>query len=195
MGSFFSGDAPQVAAPDYTEMTPLKNRLFEQMNNNSGMGSPTPGQEQFKYMGGQSLENTLQGQSAQRGIRASQLASMGNNALSQQQSQLAGQSALRDAAERDMASNQLANMLLTQQGQISQVNAANQQAEMQKQAGQDRLIGMGLSAGGYALGGPGGYFATKAATDGMGQTPTYSGGRNAYSQANMAQGLQFKGGY
>lgn len=211
MGSIF-GDTPDpVAAPDYSQMNPLTDALYAQVNNNQPWraGQETPGQAQFKYAASQGLENTLQGQSAQRGVRASQLASMGNNALSNQQSQLAGQAAIRDAMEREAAQNQLSNIFLTQQGQIAGVNQANQAQQQRNIDGQDRMLGMGLTAAGYALGGPAGGLAAGAMTSGMGNSAPTNMGANPYagaaqpsvyqqynpSQYNMGQGLKFNGGY
>ena len=213
MGSIFGGSTSSIARPDYSEMNHLMNNMWDQVNNDpteSG-GRQTTGQRTFGYMAGQSLQNTLQGQSASRGIRASQMASMANNALSNQQAQLAGQAAIRDAAEREAAQNSLAGIYMQQQGQKIAVDQANAQIEQQNQAAQDRMLGMGLTAAGYAFGGPAGGMAAGALTSGMGSggsAPTNMGA-NPYagaapqsqsmqynpSQYNMGQGLKFQGGY
>lgn len=213
MGSIFGGGTDSIAAPDYSNMDDITNRMYEQMNNDptTGIGRQTAGQKQFEYAAQQGLENVMQSQSAAKGVRASQMASMGNNALSNQQSQLAGQAAIRDAAERDAAQNTLANIFMQQQGQKIAVNQANAQIEQQNQAAQDRMIGMGLTAAGYAFGGPAGGMAAGALTSGgggsgggmstMGANP-YAGAAPVStpmqynpSQYNMGQGLKFNGGY
>lgn len=212
MGSLF-GDSPDpIAAPDYSQMEPLTNKLYEQVNNNQPWraGQETPGQAQFKYAAQQGLEKTMQGQAAMRGIRPSQKASMANTALANQQAEISGQAAIRDAMEREAAQNQLANIFLQQQGQKIAVNQANQQNEQQAQAGQDRMLGMGLTAAGYAFGGPAAGMATGALTSGMGSEPAPTNmGANPYAGAaqpsayqqynpsryNMGQGLQLNGGY
>ena len=211
MGSIFGGSTSSIARPDYSEMQPLMNRMYEQINNDptQGDGRQTTGQRTFGYMAGQSLQNTLQGQSASRGIRASQMASMANNALSNQQAQLAGQAAIRDAAEREAAQNSLANIYMGQQGQIAAVNQANAEIEQKNQASQDALLGTGLTAAGMAFGGPAGALAAGALTSGMGNNAPTNMGANPYagtapvsqsmqynpSQYNMGQGLKFQGGY
>lgn len=215
MGSLFGGDTDPIAAPDYSQMDPLIQGLYRQINNNNQemFGQQTPGQAQFEHQARQSLTNTLQGQAAQRGVRSSQLATMGNNALANQQSELAGQAAIRDAMEREAAQNQLASILMQQQGQIASVNQANAGIDQQNKAATDRMLGMGLTAAGYAFGGPAGGMAAGALAGGLsgggggGGAPTNMGtnpyaGMAPASQSmqynpnnyNMGQGLKLNGG-
>lgn len=214
MGSIFGGSTDKIAAPDYSEMKPLTDRLYDQMSNDPTQNPDrqTAGQKVFGYQAGQALQNTLQGQSASRGIRSSQMATMGNNALSNQQSQLAGQAAVRDAMEREAAQNQLANIFMQQQGQKIAVDQTNASIDQQNKAAQDRMLGMGLSAAGMAFGGPAGAMAAGGLAGGLsgggGSAPTNMGA-NPYagaapmsqsvqynpSQYNMGQALRFQGSY
>jgi hypothetical protein len=216
MGSLFSSGPDPLPPPDFSRLDALSEKLAQQANNDQPWANPTTGQIQFTNNAHETLRNTLNAQSAQRGVRSSQLASMGNNALANQQNVLAGQAALRDAAEREAAQNQLMNIELQKAGQIAAVNQANAQIEQEKRAAQDRMIGMGVTAAGYAFGGPAGGMAANQAWSGLTSNSTPTGspvgasmGANPYagapaspasmqynpSQYNMAQGLQFQGSY
>lgn len=211
MGSIFGETPDPIAAPDYSQMQPQINALSAQANNNQPWNAETktPGQAQFDFMAQQGLEKALQGIASSKGIRASQAASMQNNALSNQQSQLAGQAAIRDAMERDAANNTLANIFMQQEGQKMGVAQANQAQQQRNIDAQDRMLGMGATAAGYAFGGPiGGLIAgqtMEGLTDNAGQPLPTNMGKNPYnapvastasmqydpSRYNMGQSFQF----
>lgn len=211
MGSIFGSDTEKVAPPDYSAMTPLTDKMNSQLFNdpNSYMHQDNARQSGFKFNAQQSLEKVLQGQSSTRGARSSQLASMANAALSGQQSQLAGQAAIADAIEREAAQNSLANIFMQQAAGRTAVDTTNAGIEQQNKSAQDRMIGMGLNAAGYALGGPAGGMAVSALTNGMGSSGSSPSnmGANPYSgaaapsqsmqynpsQYNMGQNLNFGG--
>lgn len=211
MGSIFGSKPASIAAPDYSNMNPITDALARQANNDTPWadGRRTPGQAQFDFMAQQGLEKSMQGIASSKGIRSSQAASMGNSALSNQQAQLAGQGAIRDAMERDAANNTLANIFLQQHGQKINVAQANQQNQQAANAGMDKMLGMGLTAAGYAMGGPAGGLAAGALTSGMGSDAPTNMGANPYagpvqastpmqynpSKYNMGQGLQLNSGY
>lgn len=210
MGSLFGEDTDPIPAPDYTDMQPLMNKLAEQANNDQPWmkDRPTSGQAAFQLAAQNGLEKTMQGQAAARGVRSSQLATMGNNALANQQSELSGQAAIRDAMEREQANQQMANIYMQQAAQKTSVNQANSAIDQQNKAAQDRMIGMGLTAAGYAFGGPAGGLVGSQLMQPGSSAPT-SMGANPYagaapmsqsmqynpSQYNMGQGLKFQGGY
>lgn len=216
MGSLFSSGPDPLPPPDFSRLDTLSEKLARQANNDQPWATPTTGQLLFQNNAAESLRNTMNAQSAQRGVRSSQLASMGNNALANQQNVLAGQAALRDAAEREAAQNQLMNIELQKANQVAAVNQANAQIEQEKRAAQDRMIGMGVTAAGYAFGGPAGGMAANQAWSGMTTDSTPTGapvganmGANPYagptsspssmqydpSRYNMGQALQFQGSF
>ena len=197
MGSIFGGSTKQVARPDHSELKPLTDRMYEQINNDPARdnGRQTAGQKVFQFQAGQALQNTLQGQAATRGIRSSQMASMANNALSAQQGQLAGQAAIRDAAEREAAQGQLAKLLMAKQGQIIDVGRINAEIDQKNKASQDALIGTGLSAAGMAFGGPAGAVVAgglaKGLMDSSGNQMPTNMGTNPYATAPVTGGSYY----
>lgn len=215
MGSIFSSEPDPIAAPDYSKVDPLTDRLYKQINNNQPAinGEETPGQAQARYIASEAQQNVQNGIAQQRGVRASQLATMANNANANMQAQAAGQAAIRDAMERESAQNQLANIFMQQQGQIAGVNQANQAQQQANINAQDRMIGLGLTGAAMAFGGPAAGIGAGALTSGMGNSSSPGqvdfSGSNPYagaaptstykqyspSQYNMGQGLQLNGGY
>lgn len=209
MGSIFGEKVDPIRSPDYMRLDGLADTLANQYNNNASWNADklTAGQFAFQNMGKDALANTMTGINSQRGIRASQGATMANNALSNQQSQLAGQSAIRDAMEREAAQNQLMSIEMGKIGQQIDIDKANAQIQQQNNEAMDRLIGTGLTAAGYAFGGPAGGMAaqglySQAAGGGGGMTSTspnpyaaapVSTGNMSYnpSRYNMGQALRY----
>lgn len=109
------------------------------------------------------------------GVRGSQKASMLNNAMAGQQSQLAGTGAMMAAQERQQAMGNLGNILMGQHGMQTGIEQFNAQQQTEANNRFSRLLGTGLTAAGYAFGGPAGGMAAGAMTGGMGNSGANSG--------------------
>jgi len=151
MGDIFGNDAPQVQQRSFEEMKPLTNMYYEQINGRSPLA-----QAQFENMANQSIGNTKRSISSLTGARGSQKASMLNNAMANQQSQLAGTGAVMAAQERQNAMNSLGNVLMGQNQMNAGIDTFNAQQQTEANNRFSRLLGAGLTAAGYAFGGPAG---------------------------------------
>lgn len=149
MGSLFGTDTPQVAQEDYSDINPLQNMYYDQINGRSPLA-----QAQFEDMANQSVANTKRSIASMTGVRGSQKASLLNNALANQQSQLAGTGAIMAAQERQQAMGNLGQLLMGKHGQQLGVNQFNAQ---QQTAADDRfakLVGSGATAAAMMYGAP-----------------------------------------
>ena len=148
MGSLFGTDTPQVDQEDYSDINPLQNMYYDQINGRSPLA-----QAQFEDMANQSVANTKRSIASMTGVRGSQKASLLNNALANQQSQLAGTAAIMAAQERQQAMGNLGQLLMGKHGQQLGVNQFNAQQQTDADDRFAKLVGAGLTAGGMMYGG------------------------------------------
>jgi hypothetical protein len=170
MGDILGTSSPQIQQQSFEDMKPLTNAYYDQINGRSPLA-----QAQFENMSNQSMANTKRSIASMTGVRGSQKASMMNNALASQQSQLAGTGAIMAAQERQQVMGSLGNILMGQHGMQTGIDQFN--AEQQTKANQrfSQLLGTGLTAAGYAFGGPAGGMAAGAMAGGMNDGGASSG--------------------
>lgn len=161
----------------------------------------------YKKMANEGMGNTIAGIAQTKGLRAPAAATMADITGSRMQGQIAEQSGLMGLAEQQQNQNALGNYLMQQQKHEQDVH--NEQNK--RLAG---TVGMGLTAAGYAFGGPAGGMAASQAFGGAsgggslpGSTaPTNMGANpfeaaapyvapNPYNKYGFTQGLQLNGGF
>lgn len=200
---FNMGDAlaPQIDGSS-PELDQMGADLQARANNPQGIAT-----KQYMQQANEATNQINRSIASTRGITPEQAMAAQMHVGADTQHRVGAQAGVMGLQEQQANQNLLANFLMNK----NQQNIAVQQAN---NAANDKLLGMGLTAAGYAFGGPAGGMMAQQATSGMGQSspmpqsnyfsqPNPFAGAPAPTQSqqynpanyNMGQALKFNGGY
>jgi hypothetical protein len=200
VGSALGFGGPNKGAYD-GQINDYQSMLNQRANDPNGIATMA-----YKKMANEGMGNTIAGIAQTKGLRAPAAATMADITGSRMQGQIADQAGVMGLTEQQQNQNALGNLLMQRNAQDLQ-----QQSDQQKRL--SGTLGMGLTAAGYAFGGPAGGMAAQefAAPSGGGSLPgstaptnmgmnPFEGAApyvapNPYNRGSFSQGLQFNSGF